>query len=60
MKRGLMWVALALALLAPGLTLAGFGGMGNVEHDGGDVSIADMLIGGALIWGVYALWKKFF
>lgn len=60
MCTGLKWAAVALPVLAPSLALAGYGGMANVEHDGGDVSIADMLIGGALIWGVYALWKKFF
>lgn len=52
--------AALLASLLPDLALAGYGGMGNVEHDGGDVSLADVLIGGLLMWGVYALWKKFF
>lgn len=54
---------LKLFLILAGMAtpaLAGFGGMANVESDGGDVSIADMLMGGALMWGIYALWKKFF
>lgn len=60
MKKELKFALALVVVAASSAALAGYGGMANVESDGGNVSIADMLIGGALIWGVYAIWKKFF
>lgn len=48
------------ALALPSLAMAGYGGMHEIESDWSDTSLGDMVFGALIVWGVYALWKRFF